>query len=193
MDEEGTVECSFGRLEEPIDYELAIRVADEAPLPNATQFTLRFSMRPLLTNGGFELGGERPEAWSLGAWSGDDETEYEMQAVTEDPHSGRRCLRIRGIAGALNLCASQAAKLEVGQTYVLTGHYRGDVAAQASLCSQDGKGQYIFSPAIGPSAEWIPFRWEFTVENPAPRLLIALRHGSVGTTFFDDLELTKKP
>ncbi len=193
MAADGTIEYPFGRLEEPIEYELAIRVADQALLPNSTQFTLRFSMLPLLGNGGFERGGEHPDGWSLGAWSRNEDTQYDIRTVTDDPHSGARCLKMEGIAGALNLCASQAVKLQVGQTYVLTGHYRGAVAARASLCSADGKGQYIFSPDIGPSAEWAPFRWEFTVENPAPTLLIALRLGSVGSVFLDDVMLERLP
>ena len=115
-----------------------------------------------------------------------------MRAVTERPHSGRRCLMIKGIRGHLNMVAAQEVKLRVGATYVLRGYYRGQVAARASLCSHAGTGQYIWSPPFGPSEEWVPFSWEFTVENPAPVLLIGLRHSNVGAAYFDDVTLEEK-
>ena len=76
-----------------------------------------------------------------------------------------------------------------GKSYVLKGWYRGSVATKASLCSVSGKGQYIWSEAIGPSEEWIPFEWRFTVENAETPLLVAMRLGSVGDAYFDDLSL----
>ena len=183
----GTLGCLLRGVDDPIDYELTFRVSDYALRPNSNQFNLRFSMRPLLVNGGFE----ELRDWGFGAWSRDDETKYEIEAVADDPHSGRRCLMMRGIAGGLNMVASQRVPLNVGATYRLTGWYRGNVTAKASMCSQSGKGQYIWSDPLGPSQEWVPFDWEFTVENPEDALLVALRLGAVGEVYFDDVELVE--
>ncbi len=171
------------------DHELLVQVADRAPVPNVAEFLLSWSLSPLLRNGGFEEGGEVPTDWSLGIWSGDDETRYEAKTVTERPRSGKRCLLLRGQAGHLNLCAAQRVPLVVGRSYVLRGWYRGDVAAKASMCSQSGKGQYIWSQPLGPAEDWVPFGWRFTVENPEVPLLVALRLGGVGSAYFDDLSL----
>ncbi len=173
---------------EPLDYELVFRVRDGALPPNYGQFNLHFSLRPLLANGGFEETG----GWSFGTWSDDEQTKYETKVVADNPHSGNRCLLMRGIAGQLNMVAAQSMPLRLGTTYVLSGYYRGDVPAKASLCNGAGTGQYIWSPPIGPSAEWAPFEWEFTVENPATPLIVALRLGSVGAAYFDDAELREK-
>lgn len=176
------------------DHEIVVQAADRAPVPNRRQFLLRFSLRPLLVNGGFEEGGAAaPAGWSLGAWSDDAATRYEIRAVEDSPRSGRRCLMMRGLAGHLNLVAAQPISFTLGRRYALTGYYRGDAPARASFCSQSGKGQYLWMPALEPSPEWVPFRWEFVPENPEARLLIALRLGAVGTAFFDDLALEECP
>ena len=174
------------------DHELVIAASDRAARPNRAQFTLKFSMRPLLVNGGFERGGKAPLGWGLGAWSRNEETKYEIAGVADRPHSGKWCVMIKGLAGGLNMVVSQAVQLEVGQEYVLSGFHRGEVTTKASLCAPDNSGQYIFSEPLGPSEEWAPFRWEFTCENPAPTLLIGLRSGAVGAAFFDDVALEKK-
>lgn len=192
LERDGSVALALGEVREQTDHELLVSVADQAALPNRAQFLLRFSLRPLLQNGGFEEGGQRPAAWSVGAWSSDAQTQYEIRTITENPRSGRRCLMLRGIAGHLNLAASQQVPLRQGQTYVLTGYYRGDVPAAASFCSRSGRGQYLWMPAVGPSATWIPFRWEFTVENPEAALLVAVRLGQPGVACFDDLALEEK-
>jgi hypothetical protein len=184
---EGAVELALDGLAEPVDHEVVVSVGDNAWATNRTQFTLRFSMRPLLGNGGFEQAG----GWSYGAWSSNAETKYEIRPVADHPHSGQRCLMMRGIGGALNMVASQAAPLVRGKTYVLRGCFRGDVQAKASLCSQAGTGQYIFSSPIGPSQDWTPFTWGFALENPSSPLIVALRLSSVGTVYFDDLELAE--
>jgi hypothetical protein len=175
------------------DHEVVVRLADRAALPNARQFLLRFSLRPLFVNGGFEEGGRQPTGWSVGAWSDDAATRYEIRTVAEAPHSGRRCLMMRGLAGHLNLVAAQPVALTVARQYVLTGFYRGDAPASASFCSQSGKGQYVWMPAVGPSADWVPFRWEFVAENTEARLLVGLRLGALGTAYFDDVALTECP
>jgi len=175
------------------DHEVVVRLADSAALPNSRQFLLRFSLRPLLVNGGFEEGGTPPTGWSTGAWSDDAATRYEIRTADEAPHSGRRCLVMRGLAGHLNLVAAQPVALTVGRRYVLTGYYRGDAPASASFCSQSGKGQYAWMPAVGPSAEWVPFRWEFVAENPEARVLVGLRLGALGTACFDDVALAECP
>ncbi|MBM3476210.1 MAG: hypothetical protein FJX75_23305, partial [Armatimonadetes bacterium] len=172
----------------PTEHELVFTLTDGWPLSTRSQLNLRFSLAPLLANGGFEEAG----GWSFGDWSRDEQTKYEIKSVADNPHSGKRCLMMQGIAGSLNMIASQTAPLKLGATYVLRGFYRGDAAAKASLCNQAGTGQYIWSPAIGPLAEWTPFDWEFTVENPDTPLIIALRLGQVGAAYFDDLELAEK-
>jgi hypothetical protein len=189
----GRVQVTIPEGLTPTDHELLISFADSAALPNRRQFLLRFSLRPLLGNGGFEEGGRTPAIWSLGKWSEDAATRYEMSLSEETPHSGRRCLMMKGIAGHLNLVAAQPVALTLGRRYVLSGFYRGDVPASASFCSQSGKGQYAWMPPIGPSAEWVPFRWEFVAENPEARLLVALRLGAVGTACFDDVALDGCP
>jgi len=171
------------------DHEIVMSVLDTAALPRRAQVLVRFSMRPLLSDGGFERG---DGSWRLGSWADDTSGRYEAKTVSEGARSGRRCLMLRGIALPLNVVASQEAYLTVGHTYVLTGYYRGDVAVGTSLCSYSGAGQYLRSPPIGPSTEWVPFRMEFTVENAEQPLLIGLRLGEVGTAYFDDLELTEK-
>jgi hypothetical protein len=172
----------------PTEHELVFTLTDGWPLATRSQLNLRFSLAPLLANGGFEDAG----GWSFGDWSRDERTKYEIEPVADDPHSGKRCLMMRGIAGSLNMTAAQTAPLELGTTCVLRGYYRGDAPARASLCNQAGTGQYIWSPAIGPSAEWVPFEREFTVENPDTPLIVALRLGQVGAAYFDDLELAEK-
>jgi hypothetical protein len=186
---EGRLSLELGELAEPVDHEVTVLLRHGAPLPASSLFNLRFSLRPLLANGGFEEAG----GWSFGTWSDDARTQYETKAVAENPHSGNRCLMMRGVAGGLNMVASQLVPLKLGSTYVLSGFYRGDVPAKASLCNTPGTGQYIWSPAIGPSAEWTPFEWPFTVENPDTPLILALRLGSVGAVYFDDLELREQP
>jgi hypothetical protein len=173
----------------PTDHELVLTFEEDWPLANRSQVNLHFSLAPLLRNGGFEEAG----GWSHGVWSGDETTKYRVEPVTDTPHSGGRCLLMEGLAGHLNMVASQVVPLKLGATYVLTGYYRGDVAAKASLCNTPGTGQYIWSPPIGPAADWTAFTWEFTVENPNPPLILGLRSGSVGLAFFDDLALTEKP
>ncbi|MGQ9731449.1 MAG: heparinase II/III domain-containing protein [Candidatus Zipacnadales bacterium] len=184
---EVVVDLDLPEVTEPRQHEVIISVFDDAR--NRTQCNLRFSLAPLLINGGFESQG----AWSFGAWSRNEETQYEIDVVTNYPHSGDRCLMMRGVAGALNMVASQHVELKRGQTYVLKGFYRGDVPAKVSLCNQAGTGQYIWSPSIGPSEEWMNFEWEFTVENPDVSLIIALRLSQIGSAYFDDLELVEKP
>jgi hypothetical protein len=99
---------------------------------------------------------------------------------------------MRGLAQPLNVVVYQEFPCRVGERYLLTGFYRGDAPARASLCSHSGRGQYIFSPTLGPSEKWIPFAWRFTVENPETPLLAALRLGAVGSAFFDDVELKRR-
>ncbi|HJN17720.1 MAG TPA: heparinase II/III family protein, partial [Armatimonadota bacterium] len=187
----GTLTGGIPKVTDPIDYEVSFRASDNALRPNMTQFNLHFSLAPLLENGGFEDGGDSPHNWGLGAWSSSDETKYESEAVTDNPHSGKRCLMMRGIAGGLNMVASQVVPLEIGKTYRMTGYHRGDVGSKASMCSQSGKNQYIYSDPLPPSDEWIPFEWEFTVTNPEARLIIAMRLGAVGTVYYDDLSLAE--
>jgi len=173
----------------PHDHELVVRVDAWELRPLSAQLNLRFSNRPLLTNTGFEDG---LRGWSVGSWSGDERTNYRTEAAAENPHSGARCLELRGMVGPLNVVAAQRVELVVGRRYVLTGWYRGDVAAQASLCSQSGAGQYLWSPPIGPSAEWSEFSWEFTVENEERPLLLGLRLSGAGLACFDDLMLAEE-
>jgi len=174
----------------PGGHELVVRATGGALSPSAAQLNLRFSNRPLPSNAGFEEG---VREWSVGSWSGDDSASYRIATTGEAPHSGRRCLELRGIVGPLNVVAAQRVDLVVGRRYVLTGWYRGDVEAKASLCSQSGAGQYIWSPPIGPSAEWTTFSWEFTAENQERPLLLGLRLGSTGVACFDDLLLAEGP
>lgn len=174
-------------------HEVLVRVAEQDEPSRWGQFLLSFSSGPMLLNGGFERGGSAATGWGLGAWSSNAETRYESKAVGDRPHSGNQCLMMKGIAGALNMVASQRVPVVLGKTYVLRGYYRGDVPAAASFCSQSGKNQYVRSPGIGPAADWTPFEWEFTVENPEDRLIVALRLGRPGTVYFDDVSLTEKP
>lgn len=175
----------------PAVHELVACVTDRSGATG--QSLVRFSSRPLISNGGFELGGEKPRDWSLGTWSGDETTRCDIRAVNDRPHSGRWCLKIEGLAGPLNMVAAQRVEVEFGKTYVLSGFYRGQVPASASFCSASGRGQYIWSPQLGPSEDWAPFSWEFTVENLEPTLLVALRSGSVGAVYFDDVSLVPRP
>ena len=190
--EDGRVSVRPGAVSGDGTHELVMRVAGQGAPPNWGQFLLAFSTGPLLVNGGFERGGSKPHGWGLGTWSADAQTEYESRAVRDRPHSGQWCLMVKGIAGGLNLVASQHVDVERGKTYVLRGYCRGDVAAKASFCSQSGKNQYIWSPPLGPSEDWTPFEWVFTVENPEERLIIAMRLGDCGTVYFDDLSLEEK-
>lgn len=187
----GRVRVRLGATTEQADHELVVSAAERSAPANWAQVLVRFTMRPLLVNGDFEEGGRAPLGWSLGMWSG--EGKYEIAGVSDAPHSGKWCLMMRGVSaqGGLNLVASQVVPVAVGKSYVLSGYYRGEVAASASLCTQSGRGQYIWSPSLGPSAQWIPFRWEFRVTDPDADIL-GLRVGSVGRVWFDDLRLQER-
>lgn len=184
----GPIEVTLPKINEAADHELVVTLLQDNIWHPRPQFNLRFSLKPLLENGGFEETG----GWSFGDWSRNEQTNYEIEIVTDKPHSGNRCLMMRGIAGGLNVVASQRVPLKLGETYILRGYYRGDTPASASLCNSAGTGQYIWSPKIGPSSEWRPFEWEFRVENPVSPLIVALRLGQVGTVYFDDIELSQK-
>ena len=187
-----TVSTRIGEVAGEGKHELVVRVANQRIPPDWGQFLLGFDTGPLLLNGGLERGGSRPSGWALGTWSADAQTQYETRAVQDRAHSGQWCLMMKGIAGALNVVASQHVDVKRGTTYVLRGYHRGNVAARASFCSQSGKNQYIWSPPLGPSENWAHFQWRFTVENPEERLIIAMRLGDYGTVYFDDLSLDEE-
>ena len=85
----------LGKLARREDYVVRVRVADTAAEPNEATFTLKFSTRPLLVNGGFEEGGPTPDNWGFGTWSSDGQTKFETTAVTDRPHSGEKCLMMK--------------------------------------------------------------------------------------------------
>ena len=174
------------------DYEVSVTVRDLAPEGHIAAFTLKFSTAPLLANAGFEIGLPSPRNWSTGPWSSDEKTKYEIRTVEEKPRSGKHCLLIQGIAGRLNLCAAQNVKLEAGESYVFSGYRRGDVGSHCSMLSDGGKTEYLNSPVWPPSDEWVPFSWEFKVSRPARSFMVVVRHGSVGSAYFDDLSLEQK-
>ncbi len=184
------VSVDLSGLGEPRHYTVCVTAPDSAAEPNRAVCTLRFSTAPLLVDGGFELGAPGLKHWGLGAWSSTAETKYDMHAVAENPHSGSQCLMMKGIAGGLNLCAAQRVDLEAGAEYEFRGYCRGDVPFACSMLSDDGKTEYLTSPAFSPASEWSPFAWRFKVSLPGSYYLIVLRHGSVGTAWFDDVELT---
>ncbi len=174
------------------EYEVTVSVRDLAPEGHVAAFTLEFSTAPLLADAGFEIGSPRPRNWSTGAWSSNEKTKYEIRTVGEKPCSGKRCLLMQGIAGQLNLCASQTVKLEAGASYVFSGYRRGDARSHCSMLSDGGKTEYLSSPVWPPSDEWAPFSWEFKVTKPARSFMVVVRHGSVCSAYFDDLSLEQK-
>jgi hypothetical protein len=89
----------------------------------------------------------------------------------------------------LNLVASQAVDLTPGRRYALRGFYRSDAAVVASALSDRGDTEYLWSPAFPPTPEWQEFSWEFTLAKPARSFLVALRLGSMGTAYWDDVTL----
>ncbi len=172
-----------------MDYGVTVAVSDLAAEGHIAAFTLKFSTASLLANAGFELGSPSPRNWSTRTWSSDENTKYEMRTVEDNPRSGKRCLLMRGIAGRLNLCTQQDVKLQVGKSYVFSGYRRGDAPSSCSVVSDGGRIEYLNSPAWPPSDEWAPFSWEFKVSLPAASFTVVVRHGSVGSVYFDDLSL----
>ena len=190
---DGQIIVNLPPVTSPGRHELVLCLTDWAHPWMHGQFLLSFDTGPLLANGDFEQGGKHPRDWSLGAWSRDARTQYDIRAVRDKPHSGQWCLMMQGRAGALNIVAAQRVDVKLGTTYLVRGFVRGDVSAQLSFCSESGKGQYLWSPPFGPAADWLPFSWKFTVENPEEILFLAMRLGTRGTVYFDDLSLKEIP
>jgi hypothetical protein len=171
-------------------------VADLAPAQNQVELKLSFSTAPLVTNGSFEEVDKdnKPIGWSLGPWSSDAATKYEM-GTRPGGVQGQRALCIVGLAGSLNLVAAQdIGVLKPGVTYVFSGYYKGEGGANISAISykqgQSKEVDYI-GQSFPPTKDWAPFSWEFQLHEH-DRAQIAVRSGFKGETWYDDVKVEEK-
>jgi len=148
-------------------------------------------------NGGFEDGnGARPEAWT---YDSVDET-YQLAWVSEQPHSGQRCLKTIIAAGAEpSWTAARQRDLAVspGQDYRLTAWVRGE-----NVVGYAGWYVHVATPENTQAVSKIvqagdgTFGWQqVTIDFTAPADAVSIDHGTVlrgtGQAWFDDVVLER--
>jgi hypothetical protein len=178
----------------PGRYAIELRLTDLAPALNALRVPISFNSAPLLANSGFEEADAngKPVGWSAGAWSSDADTEYDI-SVKPGGAVGEKALCFTGLAGSLNMvCAQRTEDLRPGVTYAFTGQYRSaGGCALSAIANREGKEVDYLSQGLPASADWAPFTWEFTLQEH-DFALIAVRAGSLGESWFDDLQVVPK-
>lgn len=149
-----------------------------------------------LRNPGMEEGtGTEPDAWNHDA--GDDQ--HRASWVTENPHSGKRCLKTVVAEGAPNTWIATRQRdltIQGGARYVMTAWVKADnVKGNAGWYIHVGNAEnsMIISPMLnggGGTYDWKQVRAEFTAPPTANNADLGTVLWGTGTAWFDDVELT---
>jgi hypothetical protein len=149
-----------------------------------------------LRNGGVEAGeGDTPEGWNH---DGPD-SQHRATWVSENPHSGRKCLKTVVAAGApAAWIATRQTALQIvgGARYVMTAWVKAEnVVGDAGWYIHVGndRNPMITSPMLsggGGTYDWKQVRAEFTAPAEARTSDLGTVLWGTGTAWFDDVELT---
>jgi len=147
----------------------------------------------MIRNPGFEEGDDGPAQWGLGM---EGQGAGSARWVTDNPHSGKYCVRLELEEAGNYWMARQAYEkgtAKPGHTYRLRGWYRGSGTA-AHPCvyfrGEDGAFLGAWEAPLPPSEEWKPFSFIFKTKDGTNHFELQMRaQGGPGVCFFDDLAL----
>jgi len=142
-------------------------------------FNLSAFAQNLLTNPGFEQGGDKPAAWTI---SGENAGKWASPG-----HLGQRCLAVSGDGKSSSYWRSDDLSLQPGGLYRLRfWGRRGSDASGGCVVSGPSRVNHDFQF----TETWQPYSFVFTVPADGARDFIRLgQWEQKGTAFFDDVEL----
>ncbi len=147
----------------------------------------------MIRNPGFEEGQDAPAQWQLGM---EGVGAGSARWVTENPHSGRYCVRLEMEEAGNYWMARQTYEKGTAlpeHVYQIRGRYRstGDVA-HPCVYFKDAAGQFLgaWEVALPPTELWRPFCFVFKSQAGTDHFELQMRaQGGPGVCFFDDLAL----
>jgi hypothetical protein len=147
----------------------------------------------LVRNPGFEDGTNTPSDWDLGM---EGRGAGSATWVTDDPHSGKRCVRIEMLESGDYWMARQSYGPGTAlpeHRYLISGWYKADEGVCHPTVYSRGKDNGFLGAwelTLPPAADWQPFSFVFTTKPGADRLELQLRcQGQKGVCWYDDIAI----
>lgn len=158
------------------------------------------SDEPLLKNGDFSLGGDRPDQWRIRT-NEPDTPAGEMVLDSDVYHAESPSVRLTNLSSDEYTFVSQIIKVEPDTPYVLQGWVKGkmeelagDDAGGIRLAVADGINGNIFalSKRDAVTEDWQLIKVRFNSgENESIRIFLYIHH-AIGVAWFDDVEIVKE-